>query len=67
MRITFEQPLQRYPNIFSGKNSEDVWNAINKIKNGKTHNALYELSCKCQELENIVQKLERRIAQLENV
>ena len=57
--------------IFSGFNSEELWKAINAIQYptvgladrdqiselaSSTHNALYLLGCKLQELEGIIRK-----------
>lgn len=60
------QPLQRLRRVFSGKDSKDLWKAIEKVKHNKTSWALYTLGCTCQDLEEHVQALESRIARLEN-
>lgn len=65
--IEHSQTLRRQRRVFSGKNSTDLWKAINKTKGKKkTHLALYSLGCRCQELEEIVRRLESRIARLED-
>jgi len=37
--------------IFSGKDSQSLWDDINAVKNEAVNKALYHLGCKCQELE----------------
>lgn len=53
--------------ILSGDNSVDLWNAINKIKKWKTKLAVYTLACRCQEMEDKIEKLEKRINDLEGI
>ena len=62
-----EQKTVRYPKIFGGENSKDLWDLINSIRATSVHEALYAFGCKCQELEKIIHKLEKRIAQLEDI
>lgn len=64
--INHEEPLRRYHRVFSGKQSKTLWKDIDRMKRGRTRWALYSLGCKCQELEELVRRLERRIAQLED-
>lgn len=44
--------------IFSGIKSKRLWKDINSIEDECIHKAIYHLGCKCQELEEIVRKLE---------
>lgn len=57
--------------IFSGKESDDLWRAINKISRKKSYKkrkrlankvmmALYALGCRCQKLETALQELKYR-------
>ena len=61
-----EQPMKRYPKIFSGENSSDLWDTIKRVRKPRVHDALYDLGCHCQQLEETVRRLEQRIAQLED-
>lgn len=60
------QQLQRFPRIFSGRYSKDLWKDIKRVKHEKTHWALYNLGCHCQDLESQVHALESRLARLED-
>lgn len=64
--------LTRSP-IFSGQNSTGMWESINSFSVKEDENlenrlwdALYTIGCRCQELETVVDNLERRIIELEN-
>ena len=43
--------------IFSGKESQSLWDDINAIEDEAINNALYHLGCKCQELESKVEEV----------
>ncbi len=60
-----EPILTRYKPIFSGSKSEDFWQELNSLKKEEIREMFYTFGCKCQELETIIKKLEKRIAQLE--
>lgn len=51
-----EETSMNEQGIFNGKNSKQLWDDINSIKDKKTHTAIYHLACKCQELEALVRK-----------
>jgi predicted nucleic acid-binding Zn-ribbon protein len=57
--------LQRFFPIFSGKASKYLWKTIRRVKSTRCTNAFYALSYKCEDLETVVQGLEKRIAELE--
>lgn len=48
--------------IFSGENSRDLWNAINKLdsksKGDKIRDVIYFVCCKLQELEDKIEEKE---------
>ena len=57
----------RKPAIFSGPASVAMWDAIGEEERGAglTAGALYQLGCKCQELEALVRRLAARVEDLE--
>ena len=64
---TLMNELQRFRRVFSGKPSKRLWKTIGRLKwkKGRAGEPLYELGCKCQELEGYLNALERRVAELE--
>jgi hypothetical protein len=53
-------------NIFSGKQSKDLWDDIHAVRN-EEHDALYHLACRCQDLESVVEDLIDKLDDLTNV
>lgn len=52
-----KEGMKQMPPIFSGKNSVDMWNAINSAKTIEDlRGALYIVGCRCQELEAIIDR-----------
>ena len=53
--------------IFSGDDSEHLWDAIGDTQevSPNVHDAIYLLGCRCQELEELVRKQAAQIAELE--
>lgn len=52
---------KREPQIFSGKDSKELWKRINALHDHMPDVfwALYIMGCRCQELEAIVRRLEK--------
>ena len=48
---------KKYVPIFSGDESEEMWDEIHDIQYMEAHDALYSVCCKLQELEGRVRKL----------
>ena len=48
--------MDKWTPIFSGDNSQEMWEDINKIKNRRVWEAVYGLGCKLQELESRLKK-----------
>ena len=48
--------------IFHGDDSVEMWNEINNAKTiAQLKSALYSVGCKCQELESVVESLEKAV------
>lgn len=52
---------KKEPRLFSGKESRQLWKDINATKDSTplVWWAIYALACRCQELEEVVRRLEK--------